>query len=350
MSQTSGRRRAAIPTPGPVARWRGRVEALGASRLPVVAWFVLVGLGVVLLGLRAADLGPRVLADVGSVVVASAFSWSLAARTGGRPVLFGGLAAILGTAAVVTDLDELRTGAAVLTCSVAAVLGVMVTVPARRFRVAVREVLIASVVGAVGAMASLGFEPVVRLARFEYATLTIALAASFAVVWRLGAGLHGLGRRGLVVVLGGAALLAVALTYAELLRSYGSPGLVESVLSSVSDVRATLGAVPRPTQAFIGIPALVWGCHMRARRRQGWWVCAFGVAALLPLAHGLVNPAASLLEVVLSFGYGLVLGLALGYVVIRVDLALTGPRGARARREEEASARRPEPSRTRALL
>ena len=89
---------------------------------------------------------------------------------------------------------------------------------------------------------------------------------------------------------------------------------------------------------------------MRARRRQGWWVCAFGVAALLPVAHGLVNPAASVLEVALSSAYGLLIGLALGYVVIRLDLALTGPRGSRARREEEASARRPEPSRTRALL
>ncbi|MCH1865564.1 hypothetical protein [Nocardioides sp. CFH 31398] len=350
MSQTTGRRRAAPPTSGRGTRWRERLEALRAGRVPVVAWFVLVGLGVVLLGLRAADLGPRVIADVGSVVIASAYSWALAARTGGRPVLFGSLAAVLATTAVVTDLDELRTGAAVLTCTVGAVLGVMVTVPARRFRVAVREVLVATVIGAVGAFASIGFEPVVRLGRFEYVTLALALAGSFAVVWRLGAGLHGLGRRGLVVVLGGAVLLAVALGYAELLRSYGPPGAVESVLSRVSAVRADLGAVPRPTQAFIGVPALVWGCHMRARRRQGWWVCAFGVAALLPVAHGLVNPAASVLEVALSTAYGLVIGLALGYAVIRLDLALTGPRGARARREEEASARRPEPSRTRALL
>jgi len=332
MSQTTGRRRAASPSPVPASGWRGRVETLGAGRLPVTAWFLLVGLGTVLLVLRAFDLGPRVLADVASVAVASAYSWALAARTGGRPVLFGGLALVLGTTAVVWDTDQLRTGAAVLTCSVAAVLGVMVTVPARRFRVAVREVLVATVVGAIGALASVGFEPVVRLARFEYVTLALALVGSFMVVWRLGAGLHGLGRRGLVVVLGGAVLLAVALGYAELLRRYGPPGAVESVLARVSALRAEVGAVPRPTQALIGIPALVWGCHMRARRRQGWWVCAFGVAALLPVAHGLVNPAASVLEVALSSAYGLLIGLALGYVVIRLDLALTGPRGSRARR------------------
>jgi len=40
----------------------------------------------------------------------------------------------------------------------------------------------------------------------------------------------------------------------------------------------------------------------------------------------------------------------IGYVVIRVDLALTGSRGRRARRDEQASAVRPEPRRTAALL
>ena len=55
--------------------------------------------------------------------------------------------------------------------------------------------------------------------------------------------------------------------------------------------RENLGAVPRPMQVLVGIPALVWGCHMRARRRQGWWVCAFGIAATSSVAGILVNPA-----------------------------------------------------------
>jgi hypothetical protein len=93
---------------------------------------------------------------------------------------------------------------------------------------------------------------------------------------------------------------------------------------------------------------------MRARRRQGWWVCAFGVAATAPIANALVNPSVALSEVALSIGYGLVVGLAIGFVVIRLDVALTGPsggsRGRRGRRDEEATALRPEPSRTRPLL
>ena len=113
--------------------------------------------------------------------------------------------------------------------------------------------------------------------------------------------------------------------------------------------RDHLGAFPRPIETILGVPALVWGCHMRARRRQGWWLCAFGVAATAPVATALVNPAISLVECGLSVAYGLVVGLVIGYAVIRVDLAVTGSRGTRGRRAEEANAVRPEPSRASAL-
>jgi hypothetical protein len=89
---------------------------------------------------------------------------------------------------------------------------------------------------------------------------------------------------------------------------------------------------------------------MRARRRQGWWVCAFGVAATTPVANSLVNPAISLQESALSATYGVVVGLLIGLVVIRLDLAFTGSAGRRGRRAEEATALRPEPTRTRPLL
>ena len=176
------------------------------------------------------------------------------------------------------------------------------------------------------------------------------MLGSFGIVYRLGAGLHGLGRRGTVIVLIGAVVLALTLAYAELLRQYGTPGLVSTLLDSVGWIRERLGAFPRPLETVLGIPALAWGCHMRARRRQGWWVCAFGVAATAPAAQALLNPSITLLESALSVIYGLVLGLAIGFVIIRVDLALTGPRGARARRAEEAAAVRPEPPRTSPLL
>ena len=110
--------------------------------------------------------------------------------------MFGGLALSLGVVVLVTGDPTLRTGAAVMTCVVTAVLAVMITVPARRFVAAARECVLAVLVASVGALATVGLEPVITVVRFEYTVLGLALARAFAVVYRLGAGLHGLGRRG----------------------------------------------------------------------------------------------------------------------------------------------------------
>ncbi len=316
----------------------------------MTSFLVLVTLGLVALVCGTIPVGPDWLPVAGSVVVASTYSWALAARTGGRPVVFGTLALVMGVVTVVLDDDRLRTGAAVMTCVVAAVLAVMATVPAVRFVHAVRECVLAILIASVGALATVGFEPTLTVVRFEYATFGLALVGALGVVYRLGAGFHGLGRRGLAIVLVGMVVLAVTLLYAELLRRYGTAGLVESLLDVVRWSRAHLGAFPRPIETVLGIPALAWGCHMRARRRQGWWVCAFGVAATSAVANSLANPSIALRESALSVVYGLVVGLLIALVVIRIDLALSGSRGGRSRRAEEAAAVRPEPARTSALL
>ncbi len=338
---------ASEPAPG---RELTRLERFARSRWAFVTWAAVVLAGLAALVACLLEIGPDWACGAGAVTVATAYAWALAVRTGGRPLVSGGVALVLGLTAVISDDDALRTGAAVLTCVVAAVLAVMATVPAVRFVAAVREVVVAVVLAAAGALATVGFEPVVQVVRFEYVTLGLSLLGAFALVYRLGAGLHGLGRRGVVTVLIGTAVLAVTLAYAELLRRYGTPGLVTNMLDVVVWSRDNLGAFPRPLETVLGIPALAWGVHMRARRRQGWWVCAFGVAATATVANALVNPAVTLTESVLSVTYGAVVGLAIGFVVIRLDLALTGRRGRRGRRAEEAEALRPEPRRTRPLL
>ena len=153
-----------------------------------------------------------------------------------------------------------------------------------------------------------------------------------------------------MIVLGGGAVLALGLAYAELLRLYGTPAVVSGILDAASWTAANLGAVPRPMQALVGVPALMWGCHLRARRRQGWWACSFGVAGLVPITHVLVDPAFTLLDSALTEVYSLVLGLLVGVLVIRVDLLLGGSRGRRANRAEQAAAVRPEARRTEPLL
>lgn len=344
------RRAARAATRPIVGRAQRRIAAVAASPLPFVVWAVLVAAGAALLVCAMVPVGPNWLGITGSVTVGSAYAWALAARTGGRPVVFGTLAIAVGLLAAWADQDVISTGTAVLTAAVAAVLGVMATVPARTFLASVRECLVGMSIAAIGAMAAVGFEPAIDVTRFEYLGLGLALVGAEILVFRLGAGLHGLGRRGVAVVAIGAAILLATLLYAELLRRYGSTGLVDWLLARVDWSREHLGAFPRPIVAVLGAPALAYGCHMRARRRQGWWVCAFGVAATSPVATSLGNPAVDLSEVVLSAVYGLLVGLVLAFLVIRLDLALTGNAGRRRRVAEEEAAVRPEPGRTAALL
>ena len=293
---------------------------------------------------------PDVVATAGAVTLTTAYAFGLAARTGGRPLLSGGLALALALAAVLSQVPILLAGAAVGTAVLAAVLGVMSTVPAARFVGVVREVLVAVAVAVVGGFAAEAYEAQLSLERTGYLVLGLSLLCALGLVYRLGAGLHGLGKRGLVMIVGGVGLLTVTLAYTEALGQWGSPALIEGIETSVDVVRDTLGAVPRPIEVLLGFPALAWGISTRARRRQGWWVCAFGAAGLAAVTVSMLDPDVSVLESGLTLLYGVVLGLLLGYVVIRADLFLTGPRGRRARRLEEARAHRPEPGRMQPLL
>ncbi|WP_181312983.1 hypothetical protein [Nocardioides campestrisoli] len=315
------------------------------------SWRVLGGAAVVLLAgcvalaLAALHIGPGWLDGAGAVAVLTTYTWALMARTGGRQVVFTVLALAIGVITVAEGGDVLRSGAAVMTCVVSGVLAVVLTVPARTFVGVVREVVIATAVASVGAFATVGFEPVASTVRFEYITLALGFAFIFSLVWRFGAGLHGLGTRGRVTLLVGTVLLAGSLLYAEMLRRYGVEQVVDPTNAAVDWSRDHLGAFPNPIMTLLGVPALAWGVHMRARRRQGWWVCAFGAAATLPVAQTLVNWDTSYVEAGLQQVYGVGLGLLVGYGVIRLDLRLTGQRGRRARAVEAEHAVRPEPSR-----
>jgi hypothetical protein len=321
------------------------VTGLGAWLLLVVA--AAAALVAALLG----HVDDRV-GDAGAIAIGTAYAWGLAARTGGRPFVFSLLALVLGGAVVALDQDALRSGAAVVTAVLTAVFAVMVTVPVTRFVGAVRETVVALLVAAIGSMATLAWSPVVDLRRFEYTVLALSLVASFVTVYRLGAGIHGLGGRGVVTVIAGSLLLAVTVGYAELLQRYGTHDLVQSLDDAVRWSHHHLGAFPRPIVALVGVPALTWGTHMRARRRQGWWVCAFGIAVTAPVAYALVDPGRSVKEVALASSYGAVIGLLVGLVLIRLDLWLTSPRGTRGRRQariDSSSTLRPEPGRTHPL-
>lgn len=315
-----------------------------------VLWFAMILAAVgALVAARTFDFLPGWLDRVMAATVTLTCSWGLAARAGGRPAVCALLAAVLAGLAVATGWGFLLAGAALMTAVVAAVLAVMVTVPAPSFAVAVREVLLAVLLTSAGALAVEGYRAEVSVGRFTYLSLAMGVLGAMVLVHRLGAGLHGLGRRGLIMIVAGVAMIAIALAYSAALGRWGAPGMLDGIDWLRDQTRIHLHAVPHPIQALLGIPALAWGVFMRARRRQGWWACAFGVTATAPIAVEMIQPDQSVARIALGLFYSLVVGLVIAYAVIRVDLFLTGPRGRRAREDEKEQALRPEPGRTYAL-
>ena len=314
------------------------------------AWFAITGLAVVALALGRAPVdAPAWVPLAGAVTVTTSYAFALASRTGGRPWVSGALGLALGLGGVL-GMPVVLAAAAVSTAVVAAVLGVMSTTPAARFTGVLRESAVAVVVAAVGALAVAAYDATVSVERVAYLTLGLSLLGAIGLVYRLGAGFHGLGKRGAIMLVSGVALLFVTLAYTEALSRWGSPALIAGSRETLEAVRSSIGAVPRPIQVLLGFPALAWGVYTRARRRQGWWVCVFGVTALAVVTVSLLDAGPSLMEPALEVLYGAVLGLGLGYLVIRADKFFTGARGRRARRLEEAAAHRPEPGRLQPLL
>jgi hypothetical protein len=298
---------------------------------------------------RASSDVPDLVREISGGTLSAALALGLAVRTGGRPIWATVTTATIAVAALVSGWEPLLDGAAVGTGVLAATLGVMATIPAATFGRAIREALIATAVGWVGALGVVAYGPRARLdvdlVRFGYAVLGLSLVGAIALVYRLGAGLHGLGRRGYVVAGGAVLMLAFTLAYSEAIAQWGSRDLVGTIDDFRDSTKELLRAVPHPIMALLGYPALIWGVFMRARRRQGWWVCAFGVALTSPSATRLVAQEVNATSVVLGAVYSVLAGVALGYLVIRVEQSLTGTHGRRARRDEEAEAHRPEPAR-----
>lgn len=286
----------------------------------------------------------------GAVTITTLFTHGLAVRSGGRALVSGVLALVLAGGAAFSQNEILLAGATVGTAVVSALLAVLSTTPAAKFSAVVREVTVAAVVAVIGAFAVRAYGAEVSLERTGYLAIGFSLIAALALVYRLGAGLTGLGRRGLVMIISGVALLTITLAYTEALAAWGSPAMIETIDDTFATLSELLGAVPRPIEVLLGFPALAWGVSTRARRRQGWWVCAFGAPGMSVIAVSLLDPDVALVEAGLSVLYSLGLGLLVGYGIIRADLFLTGARGRRARQLEELAAHRPEPGRLQPLL
>ncbi|MDN5855031.1 MAG: hypothetical protein L0K86_19710 [Actinomycetia bacterium] len=321
-------------------------------RLSVLVWIVLwiVGTAAALTGLVdvLVDL-PNKVVPAGSALLTVLFMVALSHRCGGRTRLWGGLTVIIAGTWLVWDPSWLTAAIAVLGAVSSAVLAVMLTRPAPSWWRAIMEALVVAVIAGSGCVAVAGFEADVLTSRYNIAVHILALILTIGVVWGLGAGLHGLGRRGLAMILVGAVVILFVLTYGAVLRAYGSETVIDAVDDAVGWTRDTFGGVPRPSEVIVGFPALIWGISTRSRRRQGWWMCAFGVIGASTITTSLVSPDAVVDYVARSSVYSVVLGIVVGLVVRRIDQMLTGGSGQRARRAEAAEQIRPEPPRTASL-
>ncbi len=273
----------------------------------------------------------------------------LAVRNGGDVRLYAVVATAIGATAVATGWEPLLAGAAVATGVVTACLAVLGTRPATRFVGVVLEVVLALALATAGALAVAGYTVDMDPERIDYTVLLLAMLAAAALVHRLGGGLHALGGRGVVLALGAVVLVVVVVVYTAALTRYGSPEVVDPVQSWRDWVRSTFGGVPEPVEVLVGIPALAWGVSMRSRRRQGWWVCAFGTAATATAATRLVDDGVTALSTTLAAGYGIVLGLLIGLVLIRLEQVITLSRERRTSHAEHVATVRDEPGRMQPL-
>lgn len=266
------------------------------------------------------------------------------ARCGIRVWAPAGVTLVYGAVAVGLQNALLMRGASLITAAAVAVFAVLVTVPAARFRRSALEVVLAVAIALVGGFAVVAYHVDVNGAVFRYTALALALVGAFAAVYRPGAGLHGLGRRGYALIGGLALLLAFGVAYSLALTHWGSHYVTDTVDNLRTWTHDSLGGAPHLLAVLVGVPSLCWGVFTRARRRQGWWMTAFGVAATAPTATGLIDGAVTRVAL-LGCLYSVILGIAVGFVVVRVEQVFTGSHGRRARRNEEASAHRPEPRR-----
>ena len=324
-----------------------RVIARGlAILLWLVAWAV--GTAASATAVVAVPEAPAWTARAGAVLLTVVFAIGLTHRCGGRLWLWVTIAAVVAGLGWRLDEQWTRSAASVLVAILAAVLAVMATRPARGALKALGEYALALVIAATGALAVAGYDAQVASGRYNIVVLALSLMAAIALVWQLGAGLHGMGRRGLALIVGGAILITGLLVYSRLLREYGSASLLDSIQSVTAAIRERIGGVPRPVEVLIGFPALIWGVATRASRRQGWWMCAFGVLGTATVTTSLAAPLVDPEYALCSTLYSALLGGVLGLLLRRADVVFTS-RGRRANRDPVDAFVRPEPPRTRSL-
>ncbi len=273
----------------------------------------------------------------------------VARRVRGRPFLLAPFAGVgLGLVVAFPEPWVLAAGA-VVAATTFGVLGVVATRPAGAAG-GLRELVLAVLCGLAGAVAVDGYDVVLHPDRSRFVVLVLALGFALLLAGRVCADHRGLGGLGVLAVVGVIVVLLGAAGYVYALQQWGSAGVVDALVGAKRSVRSALGAWPPPVAAVVGMPALVWGCTVRRRRRSGWWVSAFGALGVASAAMAFAVPAhRPLTESLLGVGYAAGIGAVVGLLLVGMNRLFTGgnSRARRVRRSPYADV--PEPGRLRPL-
>ena len=238
-----GRRRldASVPPEYDLPTREPRIESPRAARFVMV--LVFVGW---LAGARAGHLDrlggrPRRGSNAAAALLMVVFAIGLTHRGGGHMRIWLPMTAVLGGSAVVLETNLLLASAAAVTAVLASVWAVLVTRPVTTVVGAMREYALALLVALSGTLGVAAWNAPVNYQRFNLIVLTVSLGLAITLVWNLGAGLHGLGRQNLAILLGVAALVMLVIAYSSFVRTHGSQSLVQafSEPSSGPGVRST---------------------------------------------------------------------------------------------------------------
>lgn len=328
-----GRRRLDTSSPAPyeVATRQPRVASPQWSRALVTVTVALWLLGTIGSATAIVDAGaPSWLWRPSAAILLVAFSIMLTDRIGGHMRLWVVLSGLLAAAACATGLNGLLAAAAGVTAVLASVSAVMFTRPAASIVQVLREYAVMLGLALSGAAGVAAWNATVDVRRFGLVVMAVSVTLAISIVWRLGSGLHGLGRGQLKLLVVGAAIAVGLFTYSSFVRTAGSPELKNLLDDTIVWLRQNIGGVPRPYEFLIGFPALIAGTSMRSRYREGWWVCVFAVVGSVIVVVSLIDPRAYPSYFALSTLYSAIIGLVIGLALRAVLVRTRSRRSARA--------------------
>lgn len=318
-----GRRRldTSVPTPYEVPTREPRVSSARWSRALVLLTFVAWLIGTAGSATSIIDVNaPNWLWRPSAALLLVVFALMLTHRVGGHMRIWVTLATVLAGGAVLTEMNILLAAAAGTTAVISAVAAVMFTRPASSLIQVLREYLAMLALALSGAVGVAAWNASVDARPFGLVVMAVSVTLALATVWQLGSGLHGLGRSHLKLLIVIAAIALGLFFYGSFVRTQGSESFKDLLDQTIVWMRQNVGGVPRPYEFLIGFPALIAGTSMRARYREGWWVCVIAVVGTVIVVVSLIDPGAYPTYFALSTLYSAILGLVIGLVLRAVFL------------------------------